>query len=146
MNPTQALIALSESPKSDFGKVDFASQSHPQKVFSAVFGSSGAIMMGGFDGYFRNADGETADFVVEAYRAIGLAKRAEIIERACRLLSQGRIPGDSDRRCELVDSLSSESIEQLEALSDEFMRFPEQIDPSLLDFVATHPEIFGKVG
>jgi hypothetical protein len=51
------MASLAGSPKTDFSKRDFSKQSFEQKVFSAVFGSSGSIFMDGFALYFANSDG-----------------------------------------------------------------------------------------
>lgn len=132
MTPTKILIGLSESDRTDFGKKAFADQSHPQKVFTAIFGSSGAIMMDGFEGYFTNSDGESAHFAAEAYRLIGSPKRAEIIERACMAVRPEGIPSSDAEREALMESLSDDVREKLSSLSDQFMSLPEEIDPLLL--------------
>lgn len=145
MTPTQFLIQLSESKRSDFGKKDIADQSDAQKVFTTIFGSSGAIMMDGFDGYFANSDGESAHFAAEAYRLIGSPKRAEIIERACRTVCPDGIPTSDAERQALMESLSDDVREKLSSISDEFMGLAEQIDPILLEFVRKYPDEFGPV-
>ena len=145
MNPTQYVIQLSEAPITDFGRKAFSEQTDPQKVFTAVFGSSGAIMMDGLLGYFSNSDGESAQFVAEAYQIIGSPRRAYILTRACSIVSSDPIPEDDEHREELLSGISEEQIEQLEALSDEFMMLEEEIDPLLLDYIRASPETFGAI-
>jgi len=106
MKPTSYIIQLSGSPVTDFGKKDFSAHGPEQKVFTAVFGSSGSIFMDGFACYFANTDGESAHFAPEAYRTIGATKSAEIIAKASRVLSPDPIPEDEAARGTLVDTLS----------------------------------------
>ena len=145
MTPTQYIISLSESTVTAFGRKDFSEQPEPQQVFTAVFGSSGAIMMDGLAGYFANSDGESASFVAKAYDIIGSPARADILNRACAVVSKDPIPEAGDDREVLISSLSGEQLAELEELSDEFMMLPEEIDPLLLDYVRTLPEVFGDV-
>ena len=145
MTPTQYIIRLSESPVTDFGRKDFSEQSETQQVFTAVFGSSGAIMMDGLAGYFANFDGESASFVAKAYEIIGSSSRSDILERACAVVSSSPIPEGGDERAALISSLSADQLAELEDLSNEFMMLPEEIDPLLLAYVGNHPETFGAV-
>ena len=145
MTPTQYLISLSESPVTDFGRKDFSEQSEPQQVFTAVFGSSGAIMMDGLTGYFTNSDGESASFVTKAYDIIGSPSRSDILKRACGIVSSDPIPESGEERETLISSLSKDYLAELEDLSDEFMMLPEEIDPLLLAYVRANSEIFGNV-
>lgn len=54
MDRNRYLIDLSESKRTDFGRVDFAKQTEVQKVFSAVLEIESQVTIGGFDQYFRN--------------------------------------------------------------------------------------------
>jgi hypothetical protein len=67
MSPTKnhILIGLSESPRTKFGKQDFASQSVPQKVFSALWEVESEVNNGGFAQYFVNNSAESAHFVAD---------------------------------------------------------------------------------
>ncbi|MCI0340196.1 MAG: DMP19 family protein [Planctomycetales bacterium] len=145
MTETEFLIKLSESTKTDFGKRPFTEQSGTQRIFTAVFGSAGAIMMDGIIGYFTNYDGESVPGVVEAYKSIGSPKRAEILERACRILSRSALPESGQERRRLVDALSKKSRRTLESLTQEFYDVTDDVDSLLLGFVRTHPEAFGPV-
>jgi len=66
MNKGQILIALCESEKTSFGKVDFDAQSFPQKVFSSIWSVEDEVNNGGFSQYFQNLSSETEGFVAEA--------------------------------------------------------------------------------
>jgi hypothetical protein len=51
MNKNQILINLSESKQTGFGKQEFAEQSFPQKVFSAIWAVESEVNNGGFSQY-----------------------------------------------------------------------------------------------
>jgi Domain of unknown function (DUF4375) len=61
MSPTKnhILINLSSSEKTSFGKEDFADQSLPQKVFSAIWAIESEVNNGGFSQYFLNSSEES---------------------------------------------------------------------------------------
>jgi hypothetical protein len=48
MTKDHFLIALSESPQTDFVRVDFAAQSIPQKTFSSIWALESEVNNGGF--------------------------------------------------------------------------------------------------
>ena len=70
MDKNPYLINLSESPKTDYGKRDFAEQRHEQKVFSAIWELESLVNNGGFKGYFGNG-AETASFATTALLDVG---------------------------------------------------------------------------
>jgi hypothetical protein len=52
VNKNRILIGLSESKRTGFGKQEFAEQSHPQKVFSAIWAVESEVNNGGFHNTF----------------------------------------------------------------------------------------------
>lgn len=93
MNKNRILINLSESKKTSFGKVEFAEQSIPQKVFSTIWALESEVNNGGFSQYFLNSSSETASFVVEALEVIGAPKTASICNRAIATAFPNGLPG-----------------------------------------------------
>lgn len=75
MDKNSVLANLSESDKTRFGKESFASQSTPQKVFSAVWDVESEVNNGDFSQYFFNRSAESACFAVEALQTIGAPQR-----------------------------------------------------------------------
>ena len=65
MNKNVILVNLSESENTNFGKEDFATQSQPQEIFSAIWDVESQVNNGGPSQYFSNSSAETASFVVE---------------------------------------------------------------------------------
>jgi Domain of unknown function (DUF4375) len=88
----QILISLSSSEQTSFGREDFANQSLPQKVFSAMWEVESEVNNGGFSQYFLNSSAETASFVVEALGTIGAPETADICKRAIATAFPAELP------------------------------------------------------
>jgi uncharacterized protein DUF4375 len=71
MNKDEILIDLSESEMTKIGKEEFAQQSLPQKVFSAIWTVESQVNNGGFSQYFSNDSAQSASFVMDALEQIG---------------------------------------------------------------------------
>ena len=82
MTKDKILIELSSSTKTKVYKEDFANQSFPQKVFSAIWEVEAEVNNGGFSQYFWNSSNESAHFVVQALEMIGAPQTASICHRA----------------------------------------------------------------
>ena len=145
MNKDHYLIDLSESERTDFGRVDFADQSEEQKIFSAIWALESQINNGGFEQYFASWDGDTATFAPAALRRIGAHRCAGIVETALEVVSQQALPVDQTAHQMLIDSLSDDDREKLRALNDEFFAYPDNLSDLLFDFVQAHPAVFGPI-
>ncbi len=145
MDKTNILIDLSESDKTKFGKEDFATQSTPQKVFSAIWAVESEVNNGGFAQYFQNSSAETAGFVVEALNLIGAPRTADICKRAIATAFPSGLPATPDAVSSDADDFSEEILDELEALDDEFIEYPHNLTELLFDFVSKHPQEFGTL-
>ena len=141
MDKNRYLIELSESPKTDFGKRDFAEQSHEQRVFSAIWELESLVNNGGFQGYFGNA-AETARFAPTALRAIGAQQCAAIVEEALALVPAS-LPTEHAACWKAMHSLPKPVVAQFKSLDDRFFAYPDDLTELLFAFVAAHPEVFG---
>ncbi len=128
MKKNEILVDLSESKKTKYGKEDFALQSAPQRVFSAIWMVEGEVNNGGFSRYFANDGGESASFVVEALETIGAPKTASTCKRAVSAAFPAGLPTDADVIHSITDNFSSEILAELDALDQEFFRVPSQPD------------------
>ncbi len=146
MDKNQFLIGLSESQRTDFGKVAFAEQPEEQKVFSAIWKLEGEVNNGGFMQYFENDDGETAGFAATALKRIGAHQCAGLVERAVSALGAGLAPPDPHAWEKLIDGMSDDTVELLDGLDAEFFKYPDDLSGLLFKFVSEHPEVFGPVG
>src|SRR4029077_12603921 len=96
MNKNEILTDLSESEMTRFGKGEFAQQSLPQKVFSAIWAVESEVNNGGFSQYFFNSSGESASFVVEALETVGAPKTADICKRAIAAAFPSGLPQSAE--------------------------------------------------
>jgi hypothetical protein len=145
VNKNAILISLSESEKTKFGKEDFARQSVPQKVFSAIWAVESEVNNGGFSQYFLNDSAESAWFVVEALETIGAPQTAGICQRAIAAAFPAELPQTpASVRSDAAD-FSDETLEKLEPLDQEFLAYPHNLTDLLFAYVSEHPEEFGTL-
>jgi hypothetical protein len=145
VNKNQILIGLSESEKTKFGREDFADQSLPQKVFTAIWAIESEVNNGGFSQFFLSGNADSASFVVEAMEMIGAPKTASICKRAIDDAFPAGLPqtlGINDS--ELVE-FSGETLEKLGTLDQEFVEYPHNLTDLLFAYVLQHPEEFGTL-
>lgn len=114
---------LSESPRTDFGRVEFDKQSQVQRVFSAIWALESKVNSGGFSHYLTCEEKETVPFAPTALRAIGALRCAAIVDKALLMEPSG-------------DYLT---------LDEEFMAYPDNLTDLLFEYVVAHPESFGSV-
>ncbi len=145
MDKNGFLIQLSESDATAFGRVDFADQTFPQKVFSAIWSVESEVNNGGFSQYFMNSSSETAGFVVEALEAIKAPRTADICRKAIAAAFPDGMPGEPDAISAAAADFTDEIEESLNSLDQEFYQYPHNLTDLLFAFVATHPEEFGPV-
>jgi hypothetical protein len=145
MDKNGFLISLSESNRTNFGKEDFATQSPPQKVFSAVWAVESEVNNGGFSQYFLNDSAESASFVVEALETIGAPKTDDVCKRAIATAFPAGLPQAAEAIQSAAADLSDEILERLEPLDQEFFTYPHNLTDLLFAYVSEHPEEFGSV-
>ncbi|MGV8083125.1 MAG: DMP19 family protein [Coriobacteriia bacterium] len=144
MDKNVFLIGLSESDRTDFGRIDFDDQSHDQQVFSAIWSVESEVNSGGFESYFAYSAGNTVNFTPRALEEIGAQTMASIVRRALDIVGRP-LPGDDDERRSLIDDLSDKKLGELESLDSEFYEYPDNLTQLLFQFVAARPGSFGPV-
>jgi hypothetical protein len=144
MDEITAMSTLALSEKFSPLHVDFAQQSDPQKVFSTIWALEGEVNNGGFEQYFFNHSGETANYAPMALRTVGAMQCAAIVERALSTVSEEPLPLDTEQRREFMDALCDDVSETLDQLDQEFYTYPEELTKLLFAYVNTHPEVFGR--
>jgi len=145
MSQDQILIQLSMSEKTQFGKEDFALQSAPQKVFSAIWALEDEVNNGGFSQYFANLSNETAGYVCEALQTIGAPKTADICKRAIEAAFPDGLPSDPEEIGQVAAGFLVEIEDKLNDLDEEFYTYPHRLSDLLYRFVYQHSEEFGEV-
>jgi hypothetical protein len=145
MDKNGILIALSESENTSYGKEDFAAQSTPQKVFSAIWAVESEVNNGGFSQYFFNCSCETAGFVVEALETIGAPRTADICRRAVSVAFPDGLPEDPEAIRSAASDFPDEIEKELDKLDRAFYQYPHNLTELLFAFVSKHPEEFGEL-
>lgn len=145
MTKNEILIDLSESARTKPGKADFALQSSAQKVFSSIWAVESEVNNGGFAQYFSNRSAETAAFVVDALKAIGAPRAAEICRRAIQSAFPDGLPSKPEGISSLAADFSDETLDQLDNLDSEFLGYPDDLTELLYAFVSHHPAEFGTL-
>jgi hypothetical protein len=145
MNKNGILINLSESKNTKFGREDFALQSLPQKVFSAIWAVESEVNNGGFSQYFLNSSAESGPFIVEALETIEAPKTADICKRAITAAFPAGLHRTPESIRPAAADFSDEILENLEPLDQEFFAYPHSLTDLLFAYVSGHPEEFGKL-
>ncbi len=145
MTKNHILIHLSESDKTSFGKQEFASQSVPQKVFSAIWAVESEVNNGGFSQYFLNSSAESASFVAEALESIGAPETADICRRAIAVAFPHGLPPSHVAIRSTAADFSDEVVATLVPLDQEFFSYPHDLTDLLFSYVSDHPEEFGRL-
>jgi Domain of unknown function (DUF4375) len=141
----QILISLSESGKTSLLKEEFARQTVPQKVFSAIWELESEVNNGGFSQYFVNSSAETTPFIVEALKTVGAREAAAICERAILAAFPAEIPSSEQAIRSAAVDFPDEVLNQLENLDQEFFSYPDDLTDLLFRYVSKHPDEFGRL-
>ena len=136
---------LSESNRTAFGKQEFAEQSTPQKVFSAIWAVESEVNNGGFTQYFQNYSSETASFVADALELIEAPKTAEICRRAVMIAFPKGLPTSPDEISEAAANFSPDVEQALSKLDQEFLAYPHDLTELLYAYVSSRPDEFGPL-
>src|SRR5580692_9138473 len=127
MNKNELLIKLSESKMAKIGKEEFAQQSLPQKVFSAIWEVESEVNNGGFSQYFSNDSAESASFVVQALETIGAPRTASICNRAIVTAFPAGVPTTVEAIRSVAADFSDKILSELEPLDQEFLSYPHNL-------------------
>jgi hypothetical protein len=145
MDKNTFLIDLSASAETAYGRGDdFRGQSTPQKVFSAIWALEAEVNNGGFSQYFYNSSNETAGFVVEALETIGAPQTAAICREAISAAFPAGLPATFEETRNAAADFPDDVDAKLDALDQQFYRYPHPLTDLLFAFVAQHPEEFGQ--
>ena len=129
------LIQLSESPQTQFWKVDYGELSEAEKVFVAIWGLEADVNNGGFSQYYYNSSGDHAMHAPGALRAIGANQMAGIVDKANAQFGAGGPPADRDERQNALDALAGKADDAWLELSGQFQDYPENLTELLYAYV-----------
>ncbi len=127
MDKNQILITLSSSDKTSYRREAFASQTQPQKVFSAIWDLESEVNNGGFSQYFLNSSAESASFVAKALEIVGASQTASICQRAITTAFPNGLPSAPDEIQATAMNFADDILANLEQLDQEFFEYPHDL-------------------
>jgi hypothetical protein len=131
------LIELTTSPRMRVWRVSYDDLSSPERVFGVVWELEADVNNGGFKGYFSNHSACLAPCAADALRTIGAVFAAAIVERA--LEAAGNLAWSNiDLRRAQIQGLTQAATERLEALTQEFFTYPDNLTALLYRYVCQH--------
>jgi HPt (histidine-containing phosphotransfer) domain-containing protein len=140
------LADLSQSSRSDCGRVNFNRQLFPQKVFSAIWDLESEVNNGGFCQYFVNNSSETAHFILEALKSVGAPRMVAICSKAFDAAFPNGLPSSPNEiQVAAKSGFSKEVKDKLQILDLEFFQYPDDLVELVFEFVKQHPSEFGDV-
>jgi len=145
MNKNKYLIDLSESERTEFGRVNFPEQSEPQRVFSSIWELESHVNTGGFDSYFRYVEPASIAFAPTALRTIGAKACSEVVLQAASHVFGSQAPASQDEIEQQLDALSPDAQQQLYAFDQAFMDYPDNLTELLFAYVTSHSDVFGPI-
>lgn len=78
------------------------------------------VKNGGFDQFFYNTSGSFCQDIPQALKEVGAVELSSIFDKACSVFPDGIVPGDSNTRRLLLEELSENAKNQLDAFDQEF--------------------------
>lgn len=108
----------------------------PAEVRLQVEALESEVMNGGFDQYFFNGSGDTADEALRALIAIGATTTAELLKAACAKFPGGMPPSDHVARHEALLVLDPGDLDVFAQLDEAFFGYPEDLQQLLTAYEA----------
>ncbi len=116
-----------------------------QRSVLAVLGLEREVQSGGFDSYFRYAEGSWCNDAIEGLRSIRADRHLAVVRRAVALFGPGGVPASIDTREQALDAFPESARDQLSQLNGEFYDAysgVEEIAVRLIAFIVNHREQF----
>ena len=140
------LIAVSELVFSAIEGRRFEDLTEAERVIATVWRVEAEVNNGGFDQFFFNSSGDTVFYAEAALESIGAKKMAKIVARANAVFGADGPPRDRDLRQERLLALSESVSSKLNALDNEFYKYPDAVSTLLHDYItANAPELLARV-
>lgn len=118
------------------------SLTEPQQVYVFVDRLYAEVCNGGFAQYFANPPGNQARDAVEAYRAIGADKTADIVARANSLFGPDGPLAARDARAYQLAKMNDQDFEAMDTLDAEFYDNPDRVETLLTLYVLKNVDHF----
>lgn len=135
-----ALIALAESDRARFWKIDYDQLTIAERTFLCVWELESEVNNGGFVQYYENLGGGRALEVPLALERIGANQVAAIVRSANALFQADRPHSDQEARAAQLEELSENSAGELESLDQQFFAYPDSLTDLLYAYVRANRE------
>lgn len=110
----------------------------PEQVLRVIWQLEGDVNNGGFDQYYFNPWSEFAFAAVDAFKAVGADRTADIVARANAVFPCDHPPRNRALRIKLQNALPEAAFATLDALDKEFYAQPDDLPQLLLAYVLRH--------
>jgi hypothetical protein len=141
---TTFAIALSNLVFPRYDRDGFQALTGPEQVAYCVDALEREVNNGGFDQFFANSSGDTAQETVKALETIGARAAAGIVRRAIAMFPDGEPAVDRDERADQLDAAGEERDGLWDSLDQEFYSYPDDLPALLRRYVEAHHAEFRK--
>jgi|GEM_PF-1410906 len=111
-----------------------SSLTETERRLCAAHGLDGEVNNGGFDQYFFNSTGDSAEVALAGLKDMGAVAVAALLERAMAVFPDSKPPADRERRHELMQEMESRSKPVWDQCDSEFYDCKEDIDALCLAY------------
>ncbi|MDP9314675.1 MAG: DMP19 family protein [Chloroflexota bacterium] len=110
--------------------------------YFAIWWLEGEVNNGTLHQFFSNSAGEFAHEALRGLGAVGAVQMAQILEQGIALFPDSHVPKDQAERDAVLDHFTPEQLEQLAALSGQFIEYPDELATLVDAYVQTHDAHF----
>lgn len=109
-----------------------------EKTLATIWHFESKVANGGFQRWYKSAEGELAAFAPHAFRAVGALKLAELAARANAAYGAGGIPADRAERQARLAALPASAQALFDQLEVEYQECEDDLDERLETYAGEH--------
>jgi hypothetical protein len=114
----------------------------PQKVFYYIQCLERELNDGGFEQFYSNSSGDFAHEIIDALKAIGANKTADIVQKANDQFPGKIVPKDRDKRQLILEEIVDKTSEIWEELDQKFYEYQDNLNSLNMDYIKKHKDKF----
>jgi hypothetical protein len=137
--PFNALDAIASRIK----EVGYDNLNDHEKGYYAVWWFCAETNNGGLHQFFFNSTGGYVPEVTMGLRMMGATETLKILERAMSLFGRSTLPRDDNERRDIVLQMSEADEQELNALTNKFYEYPDDVHAKMEEFAAKNRDQFG---
>ena len=128
------LISLSEKIYDRLFEWHYHRLTKPEQIFFCIWELESQVNNGGFHQYFFNS-GEYTNETVEALKEIGALYTAGILQNACEVFPDSKVPKEIKIRHDLLLAIGKEKEDYLDELDNTFYKYEDNLSELLYEYV-----------